>query len=110
MLLCECLDVVFLSGNRFSTFLFNITLTTNSTIRGLYLSQNNLSASLSPAICDMVELEALFLDDNAFTGSIPACMGRLRGLQQLYMFNNRLSGQVPAELGTLRRLSKYYIV
>lgn len=85
-------------------------------LRGLYLSDNQLTGSIIPtnttimnttSICDQMNLQTLYIDNNRMNGTIPSCLNQLINVQQLIISNNQLSGTVPSELGTLERLSEY---
>jgi Leucine-rich repeat (LRR) protein len=74
-------------------------------MRGLYLSDNKLSGTITQSICTLTSLEAIFLDENQLEGGIPECIGNLSKLQQLHLFNNKLSGEIPIDaMTTLREL------
>ena len=77
------------------------------TLRGLYLSNNQLNGNIPQELCGFGALEALFMDANEFDGSIPTCFGVLTELRQLYLFDNLLTGNVPSELGDLRHLGEF---
>ena len=44
----------------------------------------------------------LFLSDNQLSGPIPPALGRLAELGYLYLDENGLTGEIPRELGNLR--------
>ncbi|MDY6991978.1 MAG: hypothetical protein SVR94_05145 [Pseudomonadota bacterium] len=78
----------------------------------LELVDNNLIGSLSPALCELQQLQVIKLDDNPnLTGSLPGCIGSI--LSQLEMLsiansltedNDGLNGGIPASLCQLTAL------
>ena len=75
-----------------------------SSLKGLYLSENEFNGTIPESLCDYTKLEALFLDHNHLSGSIPPCIGNLVEMRQLYVFHNNLTGVIPSEISTLREL------
>jgi Leucine-rich repeat (LRR) protein len=49
-------------------------------------------------------LRGLFLSNNQLSGSIPKELGQLASLRLLWLYCNQLSGSIPNQLGRLRRL------
>lgn len=102
------LEIVFLSSNDFTGSIPEFSFPGGRTykIRGLYLSNNKLTGSITQSICTLTSLEALFLDENQLEGAIPDCIGNLGQLQQLHLFKNKLSGDIPVDsMASLRQLS-----
>ena len=98
-------EILVLSSNQFTGSLPLFPY--NSSIRGLYLSDNSLSGELASGVCALSNLQALFLSENQFNGTIPACVGSLMKLQQFYVSQNMLSGEIPPDFSDLVFLSKY---
>ncbi|CAI5482260.1 unnamed protein product [Closterium sp. Yama58-4] len=69
-----------------------------------YLSGNQISGSLPPAIGDLHDLEHLWIEDNKLTGPLPAEIGNCTSLQILYLSNNNISGSLPDSIGQLRAM------
>ena len=49
-----------------------------------------------------LRLETLWLSGNQLTGAIPPALGNLSQLRRLHLQHNRLSGPIPPELGGAR--------
>ncbi|KAL6013713.1 hypothetical protein ACLOJK_004211 [Asimina triloba] len=76
-------------------------------INKLDLSDNNLSGSIPPRICDWLPyLVTLDLSRNHLTGSIPPDLVNCTFLNTLLLDGNRLSGNIPYQLSRLTRLSR----
>ncbi|CAM0904095.1 unnamed protein product [Alopecurus aequalis] len=72
----------------------------------LDLSNNSLSGSIPPALCDWLPfLITLDLSGNRFSGPIPSELANCHFLNELKLNGNALSGQIPASLSGLVRLS-----
>jgi Leucine rich repeat len=99
--------MLFLSSNKFSGYIPSFLAgQSQSRLRGLYLSDNQLQGQIPESVCDLKYLEALFLDENQLSGFLPRCLGRLTKLTQLYAFKNELYGNVPEEFSRLEELRK----
>lgn len=101
----QSLEVLFLSSNLLTGHIPAGIHHLGGTLRGLYLSDNQIEGSIPMHLCAFDALEALFLDTNQLTGKIPSCMGELVQLQQLYLFQNQLTGTIPSNLEELEQLS-----
>lgn len=65
-----------------------------------------MSGSLSPAICDLDQLNTLAIADwKGISGEIPACLTSLSGLQFIDLAGNNISGEVPSDIGKLNKLT-----
>ncbi|KAM0867764.1 hypothetical protein ACQ4PT_041768 [Festuca glaucescens] len=71
----------------------------------LILSEQMLSAEVSPAHGNLSHLKSLDLSENNFAGSVPPEFGNLSNLKFLDMSWNTLARMVLPELGNLSRLS-----
>ncbi|SVE29533.1 uncharacterized protein METZ01_LOCUS482387, partial [marine metagenome] len=56
-------------------------------------------------IGNLTSLRSLWLRDNELTGSIPPEIGNLINLNQLYLSSNQLSGEIPSEICEVSSLS-----
>ena len=75
-----------------------------SRLERLVLYENSLGGPIPPELGQLHRLERLWMSDNAFEGRIPPELGRLAALRELGLQNNNLSGPIPAELGNLGNL------
>ena len=67
-------------------------------LRRLYLSNNQLSGSISPEFGNLSSLRDLVLWGNQLAGPIPPEVGNLTNLRRLLVKDNRLTGCIPAQL------------
>ncbi|KAG0489555.1 hypothetical protein HPP92_006418 [Vanilla planifolia] len=75
-------------------------------LRILDLSYNKeLVGSLTPAIGNLLQLEALILVGCSFSGSIPSEIGKLTNLTFLALNSNQFFGNIPTSLGSLSKLT-----
>ena len=81
-----------------------VTADDNGCVRGLDLSDNQLTGTIPAELGNLANLEELSLYDNQLTGTIPAELGNLANLQGLFLRRNQLTGGIPAELGDLANL------
>ena len=75
-----------------------------TSLRGLYLRNNQLTGPIPSEIGQLTNLKWLFLSDNELTGPIPAELSQLTNLMTLYLYNNQLTGPIPPELSQLTNL------
>ncbi|KAI4351067.1 hypothetical protein L6164_005452 [Bauhinia variegata] len=64
----------------------------------LYLTNQNLGGTISPALGNLTFLKWLNLSLNNLHGGIPKEVGRLKRLQRINLAGNNLEGEIPAEL------------
>ncbi|KAH7848638.1 hypothetical protein Vadar_005477 [Vaccinium darrowii] len=64
----------------------------NLVVESLDLSSMNLLGTLTPNICNLVNLTILDVSDNGFTGRIPMEIGNCSRLESLYLNNNQFRG------------------
>ncbi|GAU26005.1 hypothetical protein TSUD_166870 [Trifolium subterraneum] len=101
-------------------------------LQSLDVSNNSLTGTISPSICNLKSLAGLDLSLNNFSGNVPSCLGnfsqflenlKLNGnklsgfipqtleignaLHQIDLSNNNLQGQLPRELINSRRLEYF---
>lgn len=75
-----------------------------SSLKFLFLANNQFSGSIPSAYGNMQGLQALDLSNNQLTGSIPPSFGQLTNLLWLMIGNNSLTGELPPELGNCSSL------
>ena len=81
-----------------------VTTDADGRVTGLYLSFNNLTGRIPPALGNLARLRELDLRWNALSGPIPRELERLVHLELLELGGNELTGPVPAWLGSLTGL------
>lgn len=101
----QSIEIVALGSNKLDGTIPRSISRLSRTLRGLYLSDNNIQGRIPTELCTFASLEALFLDSNDLFGPIPSCIGQLSKLQQLYLFQNQLTGQIPTTFGKLQKLT-----
>ncbi|GKC52175.1 kinase-like domain-containing protein [Tanacetum coccineum] len=101
---CKKLIGLELSDNRLSGKIPKQLLQLPSLTYFLYLSQNNLSGSISPDIKDLKMLSGLDLSYNNLLGNITSSLGECISLTLLNLSGNRFQGVIPASLSSLRGL------
>lgn len=82
--------------NKYITSLSGITHLIN--LSKLYLSHNELSGEIPPALGKLQNLKYLDLSCNKLSGEIPPELGELQKLMYLDVRDNRLSGPIPSVL------------
>jgi len=65
---------------------------------GVFLSNNNLSGTLTPLLFQLNELGVVNVSNNYLTGSLPSGIGNTK-IGTLYLGNNNLTGPLPLSLG-----------
>ena len=60
-----------------------------------------MTGSIPTELSNLSSLRRLWLSENQLTGSIPSQLGGLSMLTQLNLHTNQLSGDIPAALGDL---------
>ena len=80
-----------------------------SNLEGLLLHDNQLSRPVPAWLGNLSRLRSLNLSINGFTGGIPPELGRLSNLSYLNLRSNDLTGPVPTELGNLSNLERLYL-
>jgi Leucine-rich repeat (LRR) protein len=70
----------------------------------LTVYDNNLTGTLSPAICGLERLHTLHLSFNKISGTLPDGLGDCRALRNLWLKGNKLTGRLPASVALLPQL------
>ena len=81
-----------------------VTTDADGRVTGLYLSFNNLTGRIPPALGNLARLRELYLAWNELTGPIPSELERLVNLERLNLSGNEFPGPVPAWLGSMTGL------
>ena len=81
-----------------------VTTDANGRVKGLYLSDNQLSGQMPPELGNLSNLWWMGLSENQLSGQIPQDLGNLSNLGSLWLGENQLSGEIPPELGNLAKL------
>lgn len=72
-----------------------ITCDSQKKIINVNFGKQGFVGTISPAIANLTSLRTLYLNDNNLTGSIPDNLASLPGLQVLDVSNNNLTGSIP---------------
>ncbi|KAH6820196.1 hypothetical protein C2S53_003432 [Perilla frutescens var. hirtella] len=98
-----------LDGNSFGGELPVAFWNLSTTISRLFLSQNQISGTVSSDVGKFVQLQDLRINDNNFTGMIPSTIGELQNLQFLDLSRNSFSSRIPSTIGNLSVLLYMYL-
>ena len=80
-----------------------------TSLRDLYLFENQLNGAIPPELGNLANLEALAISANQLTGEIPTELGNLTNLRELSLWGNRLTGQIPYSLVNLTKLERLWL-
>lgn len=83
---------------------YGIGCDSNSLVRSLVLTSNNVVGRLIPEIGNLSQLTAFQIEYNSLSGPIPSQLGNLSHLELLLLSNNSFSGMIPASIGQLASL------
>jgi len=67
----------------------------NTSVRALYLPDNNLTGSIPSEIGNIINLDYIGLEHNNLTGNVPITIDKLTLLTYLNLIDNQLSGSLP---------------
>ena len=81
-----------------------VTTDADGRVTRVYLSFNNLTGRIPPALGNLARLRELYLAWNELTGPIPSELERLVNLERLNLSGNEFPGPVPAWLGSMTGL------
>ncbi|XP_062078843.1 receptor-like protein 35 [Humulus lupulus] len=70
-------------------------------VRGFYISNNNVSGKIHPLFCNLTNLESLDMSNNNLSGEILPCLGSISSLRELTLSGNKFEGSIPSSLGNL---------
>ncbi|CAN6560471.1 unnamed protein product [Malus baccata var. baccata] len=98
------LTALTLYGNNMSGSLPDNMCEHLSSIRHLYLGQNQLDGMIPSKLWQCKELREISLASNNFRGSIPKSLGNLTYLSNIILSDNNLEGTIPDEIGDLPQL------
>nr|GMD13729.1 receptor-like protein EIX2 [Ipomoea batatas] len=103
--LCR-LEVLDLRGNTLTYLTTVLSGCLLSSLKTLYLEENNFSGQLPKWLYEYRNLKSLSLSSNFFSGTIAESLGNLSTLQFLLIDGNEFSGSVPLNLGELSNLER----
>ena len=86
-----------------------VTTDADGRVTRLYLSFNNVTGRIPPALGNLARLRELYLAWNELTGPIPSELERLVNLERLNLLGNEFPGPVPAWLGSMTGLRSLYL-
>ncbi|GLU02904.1 hypothetical protein SLE2022_201370 [Rubroshorea leprosula] len=75
-----------------------------TSLTGLYLSNNRISAEIPPSLGQLLNLSVLDLSKNSLGGAIPSSFATLGNLTSLDSSSNYLTGSIPPGIGSLSKL------
>ncbi|XP_022882539.1 receptor-like protein 12 [Olea europaea var. sylvestris] len=100
-------ETLILSENLLSGSIFNLcTISENSFITTLILSNNQLDGELPDCWMNLHILRTLNLANNKFSGKLPPSLGSLKWLAILHLGNNNFTGELPSSLKNCTMLRK----
>ncbi|KAJ6883678.1 receptor-like kinase TMK4 [Populus alba x Populus x berolinensis] len=70
------------------------------------LAKQQFTGSISPSFAKLSSLKSLYLNENNLTGSIPDSLTKLPELETLDVSNNNLSGKIPEFPGSVKLITK----
>jgi hypothetical protein len=79
-----------------------ITCDSQKKIINVNFGKQGFVGTISPAITNLTSLRTLYLNDNNLTGSIPDNLASLPGLQVLDVSNNNFTGSIPKFASTVK--------
>uniref|UniRef100_A0A9I9DRG2 Receptor-like protein 12 n=1 Tax=Cucumis melo TaxID=3656 RepID=A0A9I9DRG2_CUCME len=88
------LETVLLDSNLFNNLPVPMLLPSTMTV--FSVSNNNISGSVHPSICQASNLSFLDLSNNSLSGELPSCLSNMTNLHTLILkSNNNFSGVIP---------------
>ncbi|KAH9627316.1 hypothetical protein KSS87_012676 [Heliosperma pusillum] len=106
---CSNLQVLDLTGNKFTGKLPASVANLSTTVIWLALGHNSITGEIPVGIKNLVNLQVMYMGPNKFTGTIPDDFGSLQTLEQIDFGSNMLTGKIPTSVGSLSRLSVFYL-
>ncbi|XP_047958002.1 putative receptor-like protein kinase At3g47110 isoform X4 [Salvia hispanica] len=103
------LEKLYLDNNKFTGWLPSIMCNNNSSIREVYLSENQLEGNIPPNMLTCKHLQLLDFSQNNLSGNIPRSIGNTSMLRDLYLAFNYFTGEIPQEIGTLSMLEVFTV-
>uniref|UniRef100_A0A0D9WRK4 Receptor kinase-like protein Xa21 n=1 Tax=Leersia perrieri TaxID=77586 RepID=A0A0D9WRK4_9ORYZ len=101
---CSKLTSLMLDGNNLRGILLSSIGNLSSSLKELWLRNNQISGPIPPGIGNLKSLNILYMDYNYLTGNIPPTIGYLHNMVILSFAQNKLSGQIPGTIGNLVQL------
>jgi hypothetical protein len=98
------LTILSVRHNKLSGYIKFDLLAQLSSLREIWLSDNEFIGDIQDGIAYLAALTHIDLDNNRLTGSIPRHINRLFNLQHLSLGRNRLTGHIPPSIMSLDRL------
>ncbi|CAI5970764.1 unnamed protein product, partial [Closterium sp. NIES-64] len=97
-----------LSSNNFTGSIPD-SISTLTTLIGIFLNNNQLTGTIPSAIFTMRNLTYLYLANNHLTGSLPDAISKLENLEQIWLDNNEIEGPLPTGLCSLHWLWRFMV-
>ena len=102
------MEVLYLSSNEL-TGPIPPALGATGSLRHLDLALNELTGPIPPELGQLSSLTLLYLGGNELSGAIPSALADLSALEQLSVSRNRLTGPIPPWLGEFPGLQRLWL-
>ncbi|XP_030439845.2 probable LRR receptor-like serine/threonine-protein kinase At3g47570 [Syzygium oleosum] len=103
------LRFMLISQNNFGGVIPKCIGNLSTTLKIFVASQNPISGEIPKEIGNLVNLEALRMSMNQFSSVIPSNFGNLPNLEMLELGYSNLRGTIPSSLGNLTKLIQLYL-
>ncbi|XP_047326329.1 receptor kinase-like protein Xa21 [Impatiens glandulifera] len=105
---CSSLRVLYLAENNFGGVLPN-SIANISNLQYLFIAYNQISGSIPQGLGELTQLNLLGMYYNKFVGPIPSSICKLQKLQDAGIGKNMLSGEIPSCIGNLTSINKLWL-
>ncbi|KAK6130555.1 hypothetical protein DH2020_035701 [Rehmannia glutinosa] len=106
---CQYLKLLDVSGNPLNGILPPSIGNITTSLEVFWAHNCNIKGIIPSGIGNWSSLRYLYLDQNQLTGFIPPTIGKLKQLQILSLYENRLQGYIPLDLCRLSNMGNLYL-
>ncbi|XP_047324809.1 receptor kinase-like protein Xa21 [Impatiens glandulifera] len=106
---CSSLRVLYLAENNFGGLLPNSIANLSSNLQHLFIAYNQISGSIPQGLGELTQLNLLGMFYNQLVGPIPSSICKLKNLQDAGFGKNMLSGEIPSCIGNLTSINKLWL-